>query len=77
MILPLQFKANWEDICAKRQLQIDKDNKRENAKRIKYIYRIGDKVLVTDHTSVLRKLDKIKARPYIITRIYDNSTLRI
>jgi len=36
MILPLQFKADWEQIRTKRQIQINRDNKRENSKRVKH-----------------------------------------
>jgi len=34
-------------------------------------------VLVTDTTSVSRKLDKTKEGPYVVTRVHDNGTLRI
>ena len=42
---------------------MNNNNKYENSKRIKHIYRIGEKVLVIDYTYVSRKL-KIKIYIY-------------
>lgn len=56
MILPIAFKANWEELRARRQKQITIDNERENSKRIAYDYKIGDKVILLDPISKKRKL---------------------
>lgn len=77
MIMPIQFKADWEKIRVKRQLQINKDNERENKRRIKHNYNVGDKILVTDPISIKRKLDKAKEGPFIVTRVHKNGTVRI
>jgi transposase InsO family protein len=77
MIMPIQFKADWEKIRVKRQLKINKDNERENKRRIKHNYNVGDKILVTDPISIKRKLDKAKEGPFIVTRVHKNGTARI
>ena len=77
MILPIQVKPDWEKMRTKRQLSIKKENKRENKRRIKHNYKVGDKILVTDPTSIKRKLDKAKEGPFIGTRAHENGTVRI
>jgi hypothetical protein len=46
MILNVKHEANWEYICARKQIIRIKNNKAENAKRIPHTYYIGDKVLL-------------------------------
>ena len=77
MILPLEFKADWEHIRAKRQLQINKDNIRENKNRLDHSYSIGDRVLVLDPISKTRKLERPTDGPFIVTRTHDNGKIRI
>ena len=45
-ILNTQFEANWHYIQQRKQLIIKTNNQRENAKRIPYTYRVGEKVLL-------------------------------
>ena len=76
MLLPVTFKANWDMIRRKRQLAIDKNNERENSKRIRHEYNVGDKVLYKKH-GILRKLSTPWRGPYEITQVYDNGNVRI
>lgn len=46
MIFNTTHIANWEVIRQNKQKLIDKNNKRENAKRVKHDYKVGDKVLL-------------------------------
>ena len=39
----------WELICQRNQTQINKDNIRENNKRVDHDYKIGDKVMLDNH----------------------------
>ena len=50
--------------------------KRENSKRTKYEYNVGDKVLL-DRGEIQRKLIPKRTGPYEIVRIYDNGTIKI
>ena len=76
MILPIQFKADWADIIQRKQRQIEKDNARENNKRQKYTYKIGDKVLLTK-PGILPKLSVPREGPYKILKVHTNGTVRI
>ena len=77
VILPLEFKADWEHIRTKRQLQINKDNIRENKNRLDHSYSIGDRVLVLDPISKTRKLERPTDGPFIVTITHDNGKIRI
>ncbi len=46
MIFNTTHIANWEVIRQNKQKLIDKNNKRENAKRVKHDYKVGNKVLL-------------------------------
>ena len=77
IILPAQFKADWESLRAKRHIQINEDNRRENSKHIKCSHDVGDKNLVTDPTCIKRKLGKAKEGLFIVTRAHNNGIVRI
>ena len=72
----LQFAADWQAISRRKQQQVDKDNVRENSKRVSHDYSIGDKVLVIKDGHY-RKLDKPYNGPFPITDVYVNRTVRI
>ena len=55
---------------------IDESNARENKKRIKHQYRVGDKVLV-EKPGIIRKMSTPREGPYPITKVYTNGTVRI
>jgi transposase InsO family protein len=50
MIFNIKHTANWEYIKQRKQQIIEKNNKRENAKRIKHTYKVGDKVFLSKET---------------------------
>ena len=77
MLFDLSFKTKWKSIKEKRQTAIEHNNERENSKRTKYEYKVGDKVLLERGESVQRKLIPKRTGPYSIVRIYDNGTLKI
>ena len=51
MILLINYRVNWELMCQQKQTQINKDNAHENKHRVEYDYKVGDKVMLTDHTA--------------------------
>ena len=51
MILPIKYRLNWELICHKNQMQINKDNARENKHIVDYDYKVGDKDMLTNHSA--------------------------
>ena len=51
IILPIKHRVDWEFIHQKKQAKINKDNARENKHRVEYDYKVGDKVMLTNHTA--------------------------
>ena len=76
MLLPIQFKANWTAIKAKRQALIDENNARENSCRIAHIYKVRDKVS-KQKPGILSKLRRKRDGPYTVTKVYTNGTVCI
>ena len=76
MVLPIQFQADWARIKLRKQEVINESNSRENKKRVKHDYKVGDKVLV-EKPGIIRKMSSPRDGPYKITKIYTNGTVRI
>ena len=51
MILPIKHRLYWELIHQKKQIQINRDNTRENKHRVDYDYKVGDKVILIHHAA--------------------------
>ena len=75
MIFNIKHVANWEVIKQRKQNLINKNNARENAKRIPYTYRVGDKVLLRKGTE--NKYEKPFEGPYVVRKVNDNGTVRL
>ena len=58
MLFDVPFIADWKQIGGYRQSQTDRDNERENKKRIDFDYKVGDKVLIRKD-GILRKAESI------------------
>ena len=77
MIFNLSTVIDWRAITLHKQKQVDRDNLRENARRITHDYTEQDKVYVPCD-GINRKLDYRKKKgPYTITQIYTNGTVWI
>ena len=76
MIVNLRFAVDWQAISRRKQAQVDKDNLRENSKRIAHDYRPGEQVLVVKD-GIFRKLEAPYQGPFAITDVYVNGTVRI
>ena len=74
--LNVGFEADWQYIKTRKQNLINKNNERENAKRIPHTYNVGDEVMVRQDPS--RKYGSERyTGPYSITKVYDNGTVRL
>jgi transposase InsO family protein len=73
MIFNIEHEANWEFICKRKQQQIEKNDKAENAKCIAHTYNLGDKVLERRGTE--NKYEAPYEGPYTITKDNDNGTV--
>jgi len=58
MLFDIPFVADWHKIGDYRQRQTDRNNIRENNKRVDYDYKVGDKVLI-HKDGILRKAESI------------------
>jgi hypothetical protein len=77
MLFDIPFVANWKLIGDYRQHQTDRNNKRENNKRVDYDYKVGDKILIRKD-GILRKAESIwKKESWTITTVHTNGTIRI
>jgi len=75
MILNIKHVANWEFIRKRKQDLIEKNNIRENATRIPYVYKKGDKVLLKRGTE--NKYETPYLGPFDILKVNDNGTVRL
>jgi hypothetical protein len=76
MMFDIPYVADWIAIGRRRQQLVDHNNARENARRIDYDYRVGQKVLLT-RDGTLRKSELKYDGPFTVTEVYTNGTVRI
>lgn len=75
MIFPIQHLADWQLIKNRKQLLIDKNNARENAKRVDHDYAVGDRVLI--YSPNPNKMEQPREGPYPVTQVHTNGTVTI
>ena len=75
MIFNIKHVANWEYIRKRKQQIIDKNNQRENARRVKHVYSVGDQVLLKRGTE--NKYEAPYKGPYEVIRVLENGTVRL
>ena len=75
MIFNIKHEANWEIIKKRKQNLINKNNERENSKRIEHEYKEGDLVMLLRGTE--NKYEKPYNGPFEIEKVNDNGTVRL
>lgn len=75
-IFNIPFQANWEHIRQRKQALINKNNKRENAKRISHKYRAGDRVMIKQDQNTKYGSDPYSG-PYTVVQVNNNGTVRV
>jgi hypothetical protein len=75
MILNVQHQADWTAIKRRKQELIRKNNIIENSKRIPYLYRVGDRVLLENHRA--NKYETPYLGPYEVAQVNTNGTVRL
>jgi len=75
MVFNIANIVDWRSITINKQKQVDKDNLRENRKRVDYDYQFGDQVYII-RDGIYRKLESPHEGPYPITHVYTNGTVR-
>jgi len=76
MFFDIPYIADWTAIGQRRQASVDKDNARENARRIDFDYAVGHKVMIRKDGHVRKAEDKYLG-PFIVTQVHTNGTIRI
>jgi hypothetical protein len=77
MLFDIPFVADWHKFGEQRQSLTNRGNQRENAKRIDYNYKVGDKVILNNE-GILRKAESAYGKvPWTITTVHTNRTIRI
>ena len=76
MHLPTRFIADWALIATRKQREINRNNERENRKRIDWDYVVGQQVLL-DKPGIVPKLTSPRTGPYTITQVHANGTVTI
>jgi NADH:ubiquinone oxidoreductase subunit len=74
-ILNIQFEANWNLIQRNKQRIIQKNNKKENAKRIPHEYKVNDKVLCTSKPTLSKFGSNPWEGPFQILKVNNNGTV--
>jgi hypothetical protein len=76
MIFPINQIATWQLLKNRKQELIDKNNKRENVKRVDYDYKVlSEQVLI--YTPDPNKMKQPQEGPYPITQVHTNGTVTL
>ena len=75
MILNIKHVANWKAIKDRKTKMIQKNNKKENSKRIPHLYRVGEEVLLERNQP--NKLEQPYEGPYKIEQVNTNGTVSL
>ena len=76
MLFDLAFKANWREIKERKRNRIEDSNKRENAKRVRHTYKVGD-LVTKDRNQLQPKLHRPRDGPYTVVKVYTNGVVKI
>ena len=76
MILPISFQTDWARLQLKRQKEMNRNNLKENSRRIIHKYKAEDKVLLL-RPGKLRKMSSPRTGPHKVEKTYDNGTITI
>jgi len=77
MLFDIPFVADWYKIGEHRQSLTDRDNERENKRRIDYDYKVGDQVLIVKDGILRKSESKFGKEPWTITTVHTNGTIRV
>ncbi len=77
MLFDIPFVADWHKIGDRRQSLTDCGNQCQNAKRIDYDYKVGDKVLLINEGTLCKAESACGKEPWTITTVHTNGTIRI
>ena len=73
MLLGINFQPNYKEMWLRKKKLINKNNKRENAKRVEYDYEVSHYAYFI-RDGKYRKLEREKLGPFIITQVHTNGS---
>jgi hypothetical protein len=76
MFMPVNFDADWDRIRSNKQQRINKNNERENKKRVDHQYSKGDLVTL-ERTGIIPKLSLPRMGPYNVVHAHENGNVTI
>ena len=78
MLFDIDFTADWHQIYNRKQTLINKNNYRENSKRLDYEYNVGDKVTIkADYLKKTQKAKFANKGPFSVVEVFNNGVIRI
>jgi hypothetical protein len=77
MLFDIQVMADWHKIGERRQSLTNCGNQHNNAKRIDYNYKVGDKVLLINEGILCKAESTFGKEPRTITTVHLNGAIRI
>ena len=72
MILPIKKRVDGELLRQRKQTPINKYTARENKNRVDYDYKVGDKVMLLNHTAY--KYETRYKVPFVITKCFTDGS---
>ena len=75
MILLIKHRVDRELIRQSKQTQINRYNTRQNKNKVVYGYKVGDKVMLTNHT--VYKYEKPSKVHFVIIQCFTNGTINL
>ena len=77
MLFDLPYIADWTAIGQRRQRKTDRENLKENAKRVDFDYQVGQKVMLINDGKILRKAESKYLGPFMTMNIHTNGNILI
>jgi hypothetical protein len=77
MLFDIPLIADWNKIGDYRQCQTDLNTARKNSKQVDYDYKVDNKVLLTEECILCKAECPYSKKPWTITTIHTNGTIRI
>ena len=77
MIQPFPSKIDWKQIVETKQINVNKENAKENSIRTEFEYKVGQKVLIQNKNQFKSKLDPtvLNEGPLTIQRVHTDGTV--
>ena len=75
IIIQIKHRVDWELIRQRKQIQINRDKALDNKHRFDYDYKVGDKIMLTNHTTY--KYETPYKVPFVTTQCFTKGTVTL